>query len=243
MDKSIVTLVSDVQIERAREAHMFHELANVSTLGFKRAFEQFTADESGTDTALGTTLVELKEGPKIYTGNSLDIYLNNDTVMGALNDDGQVNFTRRGDLKVNTENQLTLGSGKLVASDGGDPIVLPPNQIISISEEGTVYALDPAQEVAEQVEVAQIMLRDASNRNLVKLENGLFAVDGLPIGDFPTGPEPVSVSTGVVEGSTVSAMEIMVEIMNHMRSFEMKIKLVKDLDELGESNSSLMRLA
>ena len=97
--------------------------------------------------------------------------------------------------------------------------------------------------MAEQVEVGQIMLRDASNRNLTKLENGLLAVEGLPIGDFETGPEPVSVSIGVVEGSTVSAMEIMVDIMNHMRSFEMKIKLVKDLDELGESNSTLMRMA
>jgi flagellar basal-body rod protein FlgF len=121
--------------------------------------------------------------------------------------------------------------------------VLPPNQIISISEEGVVYSLDPAQEVAEQVEVGRILLRDASERNLVKLENGFLAVDGLPVGDFPTGPEPISISTGVVEGSTVSAMEIMVEIMNHMRSFEMKIKLVKDLDDLGESNASLMRLA
>lgn len=35
----------------------------------------------------------------------------------------------------------------------------------------------------------------------------------------------------------------MVEIMNHMRSFEMKIKLVKDFDELGKSNSTLMRIA
>ena len=124
MDKSIVTLVSDVQIERAREAHMFHELANVSTLGFKRAFEQFNVAGDGTDNALGTTLVEMKEGPKIYTGNPLDVYLNNDTVLGAINDQGQVNFTRRGDLKINTENQLTLGSGKLVAADGGDPIVI-----------------------------------------------------------------------------------------------------------------------
>ena len=241
MDKSIVTLVSDVQIERAREAHMFHELANVSTVGFKRAFEQFSA--AGNDGKLGTTLVEMKEGPKIYTGNPLDIYLNRDTLMGAINEAEEINFTRRGDLKINTENQLTLGSGILVASDAGDPIVIPPNQVISISEEGVVYALDPAQEVAEQAEVARIMLRDASEQNLVKLENGLLAVEGLPIGDFDTGPEPVSVSVGVIEGSTVSAMEIMVEIMNHMRSFEMKIKLVKDLDELGETNSSLMRLA
>ena len=243
MDKSIVRLVSDVQIERAREAHMFHELANVSTVGFKRAFEQFDPTKAGTDETLGTTLVEMKEGPKIYTGNSLDVYLNNDTVLGAINNDGAINFTRRGDLKINTEGQLTLGSGILVASDAGDPIVIPPNQVMSISEEGVVYALDPALEVAEQAEVARIMLRDSSELNLVKLENGLFAVDGLPIGDFDTGPQPVSLSVGVIEGSTVSAMEIMVEITNHMRSFEMKIKLVKDLDELGESNSSLMRLA
>jgi flagellar basal-body rod protein FlgF len=241
MDKSIVTLVSDVQLERTRETHMFHELANVSTVGFKRAFEKFNAD--GNDGELGATLVEMKEGPKIYTGNPLDIYLNRDAVMGAINEAGEINFTRRGDLKINTENQLTLGSGILVASDAGDPIVVPPNQTISISEEGVVYALDPAQEVAEQAEVGRIMLRDASEQNLVKLENGLLAVDGLPIGDFDTGPEPISVNVGVIEGSTVSAMEIMVEIMNHMRGFEMKIKLVKDLDELGETNSSLMRLA
>ena len=184
----------------------------------------------------------MKEGPKIYTGNPLDVYLNNDTVLGVINEQGQVNFTRRGDPRLMLKISL-LCSGRLVASDAGDPIVIPPNQIISISEEGVVYALDPAQEVAEQVEVARLMLRDVSNRNMVKLENGMLAAEGLPIGDFPTGPNVVSLSSGVVEGSTVSAMEIMVEIMNHMRSFEMKIKLVKDLDELGETNSSLMRLA
>ena len=75
------------------------------------------------------------------------------------------------------------------------------------------------------------------------LENGFFAVDGLPMGDFDTGPNATSVSVGVLEGSTVSAVNLMVEIMNHMRSFEMKIKLVKDFDELGKSNSTLMRIA
>ena len=50
-----------------------------------------------------------------------------------------MNFTRRGDLKVNTENELTLGSGQRVAGDAGDRI-LPANQTISISEEGVVCA-------------------------------------------------------------------------------------------------------
>ena len=202
-----------------------------------------TGVEVTDESVLSTTLVERKEGPKIYTGNPLDIYLNQDTLLGVLDDTGNVNFTRRGDLKVNTENELILGSGQRVAGDAGDPIILPANQTISISEEGVVYALDPQQETAEQTEVGRLMLRDASERELVKLENGFFAVDGLPIGDFDTGPNPVSINVGVIEGSTVNAMEIMVEIMNHMRSFEMKIKLVKDLDELGASNSTLMRLA
>ena len=54
----------------------------------------------------------------------------------------------------------------------------------------------PAQEVAEQAEVARLMLRDVSNRNMVKLENGMLAVEGLPVGDFPTGPNVVSLSSG-----------------------------------------------
>ncbi len=248
MDKSIVQLVSDVRIERTREAHMLHELSNVSTLGFKRAFEQHgTSISNGRtvadDSVLSKTLVELKEGPKIYTGNPLDLYMNKDTLLGILDETGTVNFTRRGDLRLSSDNELIIGSGQRVASDNEDPIVVPPNQIISISPEGVIYALDPQQETAEQVEVGRLMLRDASEVDLVKLENGFFAVDGLPVGDFESGPEPVSVSVGVIEGSTVNAMEVMIELMNHMRSFEMKIKLVKDLDELGESNSTLMRLA
>ena len=62
-----------------------YELANVSTVGFKRAFEQHGTDEVNgvevtDDSVLSTTLVEMKEGPKIYTGNPLDIYLNQDTL-------------------------------------------------------------------------------------------------------------------------------------------------------------------
>ena len=51
--------------------------------------------------------------------------------MGVINDEGQVNFTRRGDLKVNAENQLVLGSGKLVASDARRPyrIAAKPNHL------------------------------------------------------------------------------------------------------------------
>lgn len=248
MDKSIVTLTADVSIERAREAHLFHELSNVSTLGFKRSYEHaLTSIQDGAEVAdnsqLGETKVSLRPGPKIFTGNPLDLYMNDDAVMGVLHDGEEIGFTRRGDLRVDGNGFLVNGSGYTIAADNEDPIQVPLNQTISISDEGVVYALDPQQEVAEQVEIGRIMLRDASNVELTKKENGLFRAVGFPPGDFEPGPEPVSISTGIVEGSTVSAMEAMVEIMDHMRSFEMKIKLIKDFDELGESNSTLMRMA
>ena len=71
MDKSIVTLVSDVQIERTREAHMFHELANVSTVGFKRAFEQFDVGADGTDQKAGYDSSGDERGPQDIHGQPL----------------------------------------------------------------------------------------------------------------------------------------------------------------------------
>jgi flagellar basal body rod protein FlgF len=53
----------------------------------------------------------------------------------------------------------------------------------------------------------------------------------------------VSISSGQLEGSAANAMETMVKMMNGVRSFEMKMKLVKELGDLGDSNNTLMRLS
>ena len=46
-----------------------------------------------------TDIVDLKAGTRIDTGNPLDVALNGQTVMGVLTDQGQLAFTRRGDLQ------------------------------------------------------------------------------------------------------------------------------------------------
>jgi flagellar basal body rod protein FlgF len=38
-------------------------------------------------------------------------------------------------------------------------------------------------------------------------------------------------------------MDVMVDMVNGTRSFEMKMKLIKELSDLGDSNNTLMRLA
>jgi flagellar basal-body rod protein FlgF len=251
MDKGIYTAVGSINAQRLQETNAIHELANVSTVGFKKAYQialqSYRVDGDGFKTRFlaanaPSGVVNLTPGSRIATGNAMDIFMNDKTLLGVQNDDGQVAFTRRGDIRVNQNGELALVTGQLVLDDGGVAIVPPADQILSISDEGVVYAVDPDQEVAEPQEVARLMLRDASGVVMEKMKDGLFKVIGQPAGDFETGPNPVSISSGQLEGSAANAMETMVKMMNGVRSFEMKMKLVKELGDLGDSNNTLMRL-
>jgi flagellar basal-body rod protein FlgF len=188
-------------------------------------------------------IVDLTPGSRIATGNDMDIFMNGRTVLGVANDAGETVFTRRGDIRTNQNGELALTTGLVVQGDGGGPIQPPLDQVISISDEGVIYALDPNDETGATVEVGRLMLRDSSEVLLEKMKDGLFKVRGQPPGDFQTGPEGVSVSSGQLEGSSSNAMDTMVDMINGTRSFEMKMKLVKELGDLGDSNNTLMRLA
>ena len=251
MDKGIYTAVGSINAQRLQETNAIHELANVSTVGFKKAYQialqSYRVDGDGFKTRFlaanaPSGVVNLAPGSRIATGNALDIFMNDKTLLGVQNEDAQVAFTRRGDIRVNQNGELALVTGQLVLDDGGAAIVPAADQILSISDEGVVYAVDPEQEVVEPQEVARLMLRDASGVSMEKMEDGLFKVLGQPAGDFETGPNPVSISSGQLEGSAANAMETMVKMMNGVRSFEMKMKLVKELGDLGDSNNTLMRL-
>ena len=252
MDKGIYTAVGSINAQRNQETNSMHELANVSTIGFKKAYQMalqsYRVDGAGFKTRYLATneptgLVNMTPGSRIATGNATDIYMNGQSVLGVQNDEGQIAFTRRGDIRTNQNGELALVTGQLVLDDGGAPIVPPAGQLLNISDEGVIYAIDPEQEVAEPQEIDRLMLRDASDVQLEKMTDGLFKVAGQPAGDFETGPNLVSVSSGQLEGSSANAMETMVQMMNGVRAFELKTRLIKELGDLGDSNNTLMRLS
>ena len=75
------------------------------------------------------------------------------------------------------------------------------------------------------------------------MRDGLFTADGQDGGDFGTGPLAVSVTSEMLEGSSASAMDVMVQMMAGQRSFEMKMKLISQFMDLSETNNTMMRLA
>ena len=254
MDRLVFTSNATIkEMANARQV-LVNELANVSTVGFKSSYDvalqSIKADggQGSFDTriqaqAVSRDLIRLQPGAVMATGRDLDIALTDLSVMAVQAPNGERAFTRRGDLRVNVQGQLETGSGHLVLGQGG-PINLPPGLKVSINPDGSVYAQDPAQgTAAPAVLVDQISLRDAAQTPLSRRADGLYQVASQPPGtDFTSGPTIPNVIPKALEGSNVSAIEAMTRLMDHSRSFETQIRIIKETKNLDEQSSSMMKL-
>ncbi len=254
MDRLIFNSIRSVIEEDLSRQRTVNELANVSTIGFKRSFDvaqrSIKIDGPGFDTRfqpqiLARDIVELAPGPLMVTGRPLDIAMQGDTVLAVQAPNGERAYTRRGDLRVNVNGVLETGSGHVVLGEQG-PINVPPGFSLRINGDGTVFASNPAAAgaVAEQP-VGQLALRNAAAVSLSRREDGLYAVVGQPRGaDIPVaaGAALPAVTAQSLEGSNVTAVEAMARMMDHARSFEMQVRIIKETKSIDESGTSLMRL-
>ena len=257
MDRLVFTSLSGAKTGTIQRTMLTNDLANVSTVGFKRASFQraIPAQLYGPGFAVRfqplvenrTDVVNLKSGTRIDTGNPLDIALNGQTVMGVQTEQGQLAFTRRGDLRVSELGFLETANGYLVAGEGGGPITVPAGGSPTITPDGTVFfnaaQADPAAAAAPPVQIGQILIRDASATTLQRRLDGLYEQLGAngAGGDFAPGPEIASLSTGALEGSNVNPVEVLVSLMDYYRSFETQMKLVKSAEELDQTGTRLMQ--
>ena len=92
--------------------------------------------------------------------------------------------------------------------------------------------------------VGQLRLRDASSVSLSRREDGLFKVSEKPDGtDIALTESLPKVIPQALEGSNVSAVEAMTRLIDHSRSFETQIRIIKEMKGLDESGSSMMKAA
>jgi flagellar basal-body rod protein FlgF len=252
MDKLAYTALSAMQGQGIVRAAITNELSNVSTVGFKKSFQTASVavkiDGPGHESRFQpglqiSDLINLTPGTPISTGRALDVSMNGSTVLGVQTPAGDIAYTRRGDLRVSTTGVLENAEGELIMGEGG-PISVPVGNLITISPDGTVFAQTPTDPEDAAVAIGQLMLRDASQTPLVRREDGLFEAHtaALKGKDFPTGPEPVSVMPGMLEGSNVNPVGTMIKMLDFSRQFEMQLKLVKETQSIDEAGSTMMRL-
>lgn len=252
MDRLIFNSIRSVIEEDLSRQRTVNELANVSTTGFKRSFDvaqrSIKIDGPGFDTRfqpqiLARDVIELAPGPLMVTGRPLDIAMQGSTVLAVQAPNGERAYTRRGDLRVNVNGVLETGAGHVVLGEQG-PITAPPGFSLRINRDGTVFAANPAAAgpAAEQA-IGQLALRNAGAVALTRREDGLFTVIGQPRGaDIPAAGALPAVTAQSLEGSNVTAVEAMARMMDHARSFEMQVRIIKETKSIDESGTSMMRL-
>lgn len=253
MDRSIYTVLAAATSSTFQRVQLTNDLANLSTVGYKRASQTrpSTAFLNGPGfpsryqpvVQSRVEFVEIGSGPFQETGDSLHVAMADKTVMSVQAPSGDVAFTRRGDMRISTDGFLELANGLLVLGEGGAPITAPADSSITIASDGQVFSsLLQAPDVAP-VAIGQLGLRDASGVNLVRRVDGLYEAEGSngQGGDFATGPEPVSVQSGALEGSDANAVDIMVNLLDFYRSFETQMKVIKSIEELDQNGSQMMQ--
>ena len=252
MDRLAFNAVAAINEQRVARQMSTNEMANATTVGFKRSFESsvraIEVDGPGLKTrfqpqSFTEDFISMKAGPVMVTGNDLDISLSAHSVMGVTAPDGTLAFTRRGDLRVNAAGALETGNGNVVRSQSGGALTVPLGVKVIINSDGSVYGIDPAQAgTVAPVLIANLLLRDASTTPLQRREDGLFAVAGAPNGqDITPGPITPGLTSGALEGSNVNAISVMVKMMDQARSFEQQVNMIKESKSCDESGATMMK--
>ena len=253
MDRLVFTSNATIKEQATARQVLVNDLANVSTVGFKSSYDvalqSVKVEGPGFESrfqvqSIARDLLRMDPGPIMATGRPLDVAMAGTTVLTVQAPNGDLTFTRRGDLRVNIQGQLENGSGHMVLGDSG-PITIPPGFLVNITPDGNVFAKDPAQvEPVPDLLIDRLRLRDSTGVSLARREDGLFKISEKPDGtDLELTERLPQLIPRALEGSNVSAIEAMTRLIDQSRSFETQVRVIKGMKGLDESGTSMMKTA
>ena len=260
--RALFTAATGMEAQQTRIDSVAHNLANVTTTGFKKWRPEFqdlfyeVLRAPGASSAEGTTIptgahvghgVKLaaigrihSQGQRQSTARDLDLSINGDGFLQVQRAGGETLYTRDGSLQLDRD-------GTLVTSQG-DPIVptitVPTDTLeLAILPDGTVSALiagdtNPTQ--LGQIELARFV----NPAGLRALGTNLLAPSEAS-GDPETGtPGTIGfgeLAQGFLEASNVNIAEELVQMILAQRAFEVNSRVMRAGDEMLQTAGALSR--
>lgn len=230
-----------------------NNLANASTVGFKRdraVFEDLLYQIQRQPGAQSTEETQLPSGLQLGTGvrvagtqkqftggslqiteQALDVAIDGRGFLQILQPDGNVGYTRNGQLHMDGQGQLVTSNGLLLQP----AITIPEDaQSITIGTDGTVSARLPGNAAPQNI--GNILLVDFVNpAGLEAIGSNLFletASSGNPITGTPGQNGLGQLQQGMLENSNVDIVEEMVNMITTQRAYEMNSKVVSTSDQM-----------
>jgi flagellar basal-body rod protein FlgF len=242
MDRVIYVAMTGAREVTRQQAVVSHNLANISTTGFKSEMNVFRALPVVGDGAktrayvLETTpTTDSSSGVLQATGRNLDVAINGSGWMAVQDASGQEAYTRMGDLQISANGVLQTGTGLTVMGDGG-PIAIPPDQQILIGKDGTISTVPLGQNQNGVTITGRIKLVNPPESDLNRGDDGLFR---LKSGQPAAADANVTLAVGTLESSNVNPTDALVKMISLGRQFEMQMRVLtaandnhKDADKI-----------
>ncbi len=230
-----------------------HNLANVSTNGYKRnnaVFEDLiyqnlrqvgsqTTEQNqlptGLHLGLGVRTVatsrNFTQGSLQQSNNNLDVAINGNGFFEVNLPDGTIGYTRDGSFQVDAQGRLVTSSGLPIANG----ITVPANATsISISADGVVSALVPGNTAPQQI--GNLAMANFINpAGLEPVGQNMYkesAASGQPQQGTPGTNGLGYIKQGFLETSNVNVVEELVTMIQTQRAYEMNSKAIQTSDQM-----------
>lgn len=243
MLEGMYSAAAGMEAQQQRMDVLSNDMANVNTTGYKSmrvAFRDLLYTQSGKGAAPGvqsgagaavTTLGRVDtQGSIQQTGRTLDVALEGSGYLQVRDPGNGIVLTRDGSLQRRVDGQLTTSSGQLVG------VQVPRNvdeSQIKIGPDGRVFAAN----------------RQVGRLNVVSVR----APEGLqPLGDNNFRPTAASgparavtagaqLQTGSLEASNVDMGNVMIDLMDAQRSYELASKAISTQDQMLDIANQVKR--
>ncbi len=234
MDRLLYIAMTGAIHTMHQQATTSHNLANVSTTGFRSQIDSFRAVpviSQGSPTrdfvVDAEVATDFQLGAIQHTGRVLDVALLNKGWLTIQMPDGTEGYTRNGSLVITPEGMLQTREGYSVMSLQG-PVVLPTDLPYSIEADGTISSIDDTTTPRTVMMLGQLRLVNPDENLLVRGTDGFFRTKD---GSVPAFDPGVKVISGALEASNVNAAETLVNIISLSRQFELQMNVIQHADE------------
>lgn len=227
MDAAGYTTLTRQKGLKAELATVAHNIANLSTTGYRREgviFSEYVSVTGGNADSVSMAraevgMTDLRQGPLTKTGGRFDLAIEGNGFFQVETPDGP-RLTRAGAFTPNAAGDLVTPDGHLVMDAGGAAIFIPPDATdLSIAADGTISAAGQP--------LGQIGLFQPTDPiDLSRQEGTMF--------DAPGGFEPVADSVilqGFLEGSNVDPVSEITRMIEVQRAYELGQSLLDREDQ------------
>jgi flagellar basal-body rod protein FlgG len=242
---------SGLDAQQMNMSNAAHNLANVSTTGFKGAFAKFkdlsyqnvrqpgstVAGDArlpsglviGTGVELASVEKNFKVGDRKQTDSDFHLMIDGDGFFQIQNADGTRSYTRDGSFSLDSNGNMVTSEGSHLVPN----IIVPANaQKVMISSTGIVSVILPGSAAAQQLGTLELATF-INKGGLQAVGDNLYIetdASGKPGLNAP-GTESGMVVQRALESSNVNVVEELVKMIEIQRAYETNANVLKKVDE------------